>query len=296
MIVSRFRGLARLRVDPFILALLTTVGIATLLPAEGSAAPVFGDASVLAVGLLFFLYGARLSAEAMLSAARHWRLHVVVLASTFVLFPVLGLCTAVLMPTVLTPPLYVGVLFLCTLPSTVQSSIAFTSIAGGNVPAAICSASLSNLLGTLLTPALVGLLLTTHGSGFSGQSLRDIALQLLSPFLAGQLLRRWIGGWIQRHRKILGLVDRGSILLVVYTAFSAGVTAGIWHQLSLISLAALLVVALALLGVVLTVTALASRLPGRAPPVSTWPRELSWASSLWSLFWRAASSRPSRMS
>jgi solute carrier family 10 (sodium/bile acid cotransporter), member 7 len=264
--VFRIALLSRLRLDPFIMALLTTVGIATLLPARGGAVGVFDDLSMLAVGLLFFLYGTRLSADAMLTAVRHWRLHAVVLVSTFVLFPLLGLAASALTPTVLTPSLYAGVLFLCTLPSTVQSSIAFTSIAGGNVPAAICSASLSNLIGTLLTPLLVGLLLTTNGAGFSARSLRDIALQLLLPFLVGQVLRRWIGTWVQRHRKVLGLVDRGSILLVVYTAFSAGVVAGIWHQLSAVSLATLLAVTTVLLAAVLTATTLAARYLGFDTP------------------------------
>lgn len=262
MIVSRIPLLARLRIDPFIAALLTTIVIATALPARGSGAVAFGHLAVLAVALLFFLYGARLSPDAMLTAVRHWRLHVVVFLSTFALFPLLGLLAGALVPTVLTPSLYVGVVYLCTLPSTVQSSIAFTSIARGNVPAAICSASLSNLAGTLLTPLMAGALLTSHGIGFSAQSIWDIVLQLLVPFLLGQLLRRWIGGWVQRHRGVLSVVDRGSIVLVVYTAFSAGVVAGIWHQLSLVNLVALLAVALVLLAVVLAVTTTAGRLLG----------------------------------
>lgn len=260
--MSRIPVLARLRIDPFILTLLVTVALATLLPARGGGAVAFSHLSVLAVALLFFLYGARLSPEAMLTAVRHWRLHLVVFLSTFVLFPLLGLLAGTLVPTVLTPPLYVGVVYLCTLPSTVQSSIAFTSIARGNVPAAICSASLSNLVGTLLTPLMAGALLTAHGVGLSAQSIWDIVLQLLLPFLLGQLARRGIGEWVQRHRKVLSLVDRGSIVLVVYTAFSAGVVAGIWHQLSLTNLAALLAVSLVLLAVVLAVTTMTARLLG----------------------------------
>jgi solute carrier family 10 (sodium/bile acid cotransporter), member 7 len=262
VIVSRIPVLARLRVDPFVLLLLVTVALATVLPVRGNGAVAFGHLSVLAVALLFFLYGARLSADTMLTAVRHWRLHVVVVLSTFVLFPLLGLFAGALVPTVLTPSLYIGVVYLCTLPSTVQSSIAFTSIAGGNVPAAICSASLSNLIGTLLTPLMAGALLTAHGAGFSARSIGDIVLQLLVPFLLGQLARRWIGGWVHRHRSVLSLVDRGSIVLVVYTAFSAGVVAGIWHQLSPANLGALLAVSLVLLAIVLVVTTVTGRLLG----------------------------------
>jgi sodium/bile acid cotransporter 7 len=210
--LSRTSPFARPQIDPYILAILVTVGVASLLPARGMGAVVFGHATTIAVGLLFFLYGARLSPQAALAGVRHWRLHLVVLLSTFALFPVLGLATRLLVPTVLTPALQVGVVFLCVLPSTVQSSIAFTSIARGNVAAAICAASFSNLIGILLTPLLVAVLLSSNGGGFSANSVRDIVLQLLAPFGLGQLMRRWVGGWVERNKKHLSLVDRGSIL------------------------------------------------------------------------------------
>lgn len=211
-----------LPVDAYILALAATVALAALLPARGTAADVAGAASTGAVSLLFFLYGARLSTAEALDGLKHWRLHLTVLACTFVLFPLLGLASAGLVPYVLTPELQAGFLFLCLVPSTIQSSIAFTSIARGNVPAAICAGSFSSLAGILLTPLLAALLLGSTGGGFSADSLLKIVLQLLVPFLAGQLLRRWVGGFLTRHKKVLGLVDRGSILLVVYTAFSEG--------------------------------------------------------------------------
>lgn len=243
--------LSRLRIDPFILSMLAVVGIACLLPARGQGAEIASIVSEIGVGALFFLYGARLSTSEALAGLRHWRLHVVILLATFVVFPLLGLATKLLVPVVLTPTLAAGVIFLCTLPSTVQSSIAFTSIARGNVAAAICSASFSSLIGIILTPLLVGLLLDTTGSGFSLHSISSITLQLLVPFVAGQVARRWIGGWIAAHRKVLGRADRGTILIVVYTAFSEGVVAGIWHQVSWLSLVGLLVVNVLLFLVVL---------------------------------------------
>jgi sodium/bile acid cotransporter 7 len=252
--MARPTVLDRLRLDPFIIGILATVAIASLLPARGAAAGVASTSTTVAVGLLFFLYGVRLSPAEALDGLKHWRLHATVLASTFVLFPLLGLAARVLVPTVLTPSLYVGVLFLCTLPSTVQSSIAFTSIAKGNVPAAICSASLSSLLGVFVTPLLVALLVTTGGGVLSPKSVLDIALQLLAPFLLGQLSRRWIATWVHTHKKLLSVVDRGSILVVVYTAFSEGVVAGIWHQLPLGRLGALVGVDIVLLALALTIT------------------------------------------
>ena len=241
-------------IDPYILLLLGTVGLAALLPARGTAADVASGASTAAIAFLFFLYGARLSTREALDGLRHWRLHVTVLACTFIVFPALGLASRALVPVLLTQPLYQGLLFLTLVPSTIQSSIAFTSIARGNVPAAICAGSFSSLVGIVVTPLLAAGLLGGSGGGFSADSLVKIVLQLLVPFVAGQLLRPWIGDFVARHKKVLGYVDRGSILLVVYTAFSAGMVQGIWHRVSPARLGALLGVEAVLLAVMLLLT------------------------------------------
>lgn len=249
-----------LPIDPYIAVLVATVGLAALLPARGAAATGVGWASSVAIGLLFFLYGARLSTREALAGLSHWKLHLTVVLSTFVLFPLLGLAARGLVPYVLTPQLYAGLLYLCVLPSTIQSSIAFTSIARGNVSAAICAGTYSSLIGMVVTPLLVALLMGTgSGGGLSAAGLLDIVLQLMVPFAAGQLLRRWIGGFIARHKRILGLVDRGSILLVVYTAFSEAVNEGLWHHLSLGSLAGLFLVNALLLAAALGLTTFASK-------------------------------------
>ncbi|MGW7254441.1 bile acid:sodium symporter family protein [Streptomyces sp. NPDC054834] len=241
-------------IDPYILLLLGTVGLAALLPARGTAADVASGASTAAIAFLFFLYGARLSTREAVDGLKHWRLHVTVLACTFVVFPLLGLAARGLVPVLLTQPLYQGLLFLTLVPSTIQSSIAFTSIARGNVPAAICAGSFSSLVGIVLTPLLAAGLLGSAGGGFSADSLAKIVLQLLVPFLAGQVLRPRVGDFVARHKKVLGLVDRGSILLVVYTAFSEGMVRGIWHQVSAVRLAGLLAVEAVLLAVMLALT------------------------------------------
>ncbi|MEJ8280710.1 bile acid:sodium symporter family protein [Pseudonocardia spirodelae] len=251
----------RVRPDPFLVLLLLTVGVASLVPARGAAVGVVDGAVTAAIALLFFLYGARLSTGEALGGLRNWRLHSTVLAATFVVFPLLGLTALLLPEPVLPRPLAVGVVFLCCLPSTVQSSIAFTGIARGNVPAAIVAASVSNVLGVFLTPVLAALLLATDG-GVDASGFGDIALRLLVPFLAGQAARPLIGGFVARHRTRLALVDRGSILLVVYAAFSEGVVAGIWGRLTPLSLLVLLGVCVLLLAVVLAVTALGARALG----------------------------------
>ncbi|OQD53544.1 bile acid:sodium symporter [Streptomyces phaeoluteigriseus] len=251
--MKRLRWPSWMPIDPYILLLLGTVGLAALLPARGTAADVASGASTAAIAFLFFLYGARLSTREAVDGLRHWRLHATVLACTFVIFPLLGMATRGLVPVILTDPLHQGLLFLTLVPSTIQSSIAFTSIARGNVPAAICAGSFSSLVGIVVTPLLAAALLGSSG-GFSADSVVEIVLQLLVPFLAGQLLRRWIGGFVTRHRKVLGYVDRGSILLVVYTAFGEGMVQGIWHQVSPARLAGLLAVEAVLLAVMLALT------------------------------------------
>jgi sodium/bile acid cotransporter 7 len=253
------RWLNRLHIDPYLVAIVGMVALATAFPSRGETAIGFSRASMAAVGLLFFLHGARLSREAVWRGLSHWRLQFLILAGTFVLFPLLGLAARGLVPGVLSPDLYLGLLFLCTLPSTVQSSVAFTSIARGNVPAAVCAASASSLLGLLITPLLVGLLMHSRGGVSLGGGVMGIVLQLFTPFLAGQLAQRWIGAWLGRHERITGLVDRGSILLIVYTAFSESVANGIWRQIDLRGLLAVGLADFVLLALVLTIMTFASR-------------------------------------
>ncbi len=246
--------------DRFTLMLVGVVIAASLFPCEGAAATVFGGITSVAIGLLFFMHGAKLSREDIKAGVTHWRLHLLVFTCTFGMFPVLGIALRPVLEPLVTPELYVGILFLCALPATVQSAIAFTAMARGNVPAAVCSASASSLIGIFLTPVLVGLLLAHHGAGGSVlDAMRAIVLQLLVPFVAGQIARRWIGGWVAAHRASLGWIDRSSILLVVYTAFSEAVIEGLWRQMPLRSLLGLVVACSVLLAFALFITTFAAR-------------------------------------
>lgn len=256
------------KIDPFLLWLVGTVIAASIIPARGAGATVFGILADIAITLLFFFHGAKLSREAVLAGIGNWRLHLLVLLSTYALFPLLGLIVARFSGGLLDPLLANGVLFLTLLPSTVQSSIAFTAMAGGNVAAAVCSASLSNLIGIIVTPLLVTFTMdgsgamgaSGHGSAAGLDSVRSIATQLLLPFLVGHFLRPVIGRWIDQHKAILQPIDRSSILLVVYSAFSAAVVNGIWHKVGLYDLAVLLAASALILALVMGANALAARL------------------------------------
>lgn len=251
--------LARLKPDWYIILIVSMVVLASLLPARGAAAPAFGMATKIAIGTVFFLHGAKLSREAVIRGVTHWRLHLLVLAATFVLFPILCLGLAALPGWITPAALAPGMIFLGCLPSTIQSSIGFTAIARGNVAATVASATASNLLGIALTPLLAALLMHTQGGGLSLHSLQSIIVQLLVPFVAGQVLRQWIGGWVAKQGKLLSYVDRGSILLVVYSAFSEAVVGGIWSKVSALDLFRLLILCAVLLGLVLLATVTAAR-------------------------------------
>ncbi|MBU1357955.1 MAG: bile acid:sodium symporter [Gammaproteobacteria bacterium] len=241
--------------DNFTIALVVVVVLASVWPATGSAGHYFELLTTVAIGVLFFLHGAKLSREAIIGGITHWRLQLLVFGCTFVMFPILGFVLRPILTPLVTPQLYTGVLYLCVLPATVQSAIAFTSIGRGNVAAAVCSASASTLLGVFITPLLVNLMvLPQGGAGSSFDAIGRILLQLMLPFAVGHLLRPWIGAWVKRRASVLSLVDRGSILLVVYTAFSAAVIEGLWRQVPVSALAGLVLVCMVLLAIALTLT------------------------------------------
>ncbi len=249
--------------DTFTLLLVATVILASLLPIHGEAADWFGIATNVAIALLFFLHGARLSTDVVIAGFLHWRLQTFILLTTFVLFPALGLLLGLLSPSLIPTPLYLGLLYVCVLPSTVQSSIAFTSIAGGNVPAAICAASASNILGMVITPLLVAVLFTAGGhTDISFDMIWKILMQLFLPFVAGQLLQPFIGNWVRSHKSILTPFDRGSILMVVYLSFSNAVIEGIWRTVDPADLLLIVGLDIGLLVIVLLATGFGARLLG----------------------------------
>lgn len=244
--------LPRLPIDPFLLAIIVAAVVGTFLPVTGMGVEVLDWITTFAIALLFFLYGARLSPQETLAGLKHWRLHVTILSFTYLAFPLLGLLVAVVASNWLSPALVTGLVYLTVVPSTVQSSIAFTGIARGNVAGAVVSASASNILGVFLTPALCWLLLSGTIE-FTPQAIIDILLQLLLPFVLGQLSRRWTATWVKAHPQ-LKLVDRGSIVLVVYAAFAAGRRENMWQQTTLAEIGILVAICLVILAVMLVLS------------------------------------------
>ncbi|HPU13798.1 MAG TPA: bile acid:sodium symporter family protein [Aeromicrobium sp.] len=247
-----------MRIDPFLVLLLSFAGMGIVLPAQGTASEVVGVLVQIGIAMLFFLYGARLSTAEVRNGATAWRAHLLIVSITFGLFPLLGLSLHLFSPAAISPALLAALLFLCTVPSTVQSSVAFTGIAGGDGAVAVVAASLSSLLGVFLTPLLVAALIGSHAA-ITATAIGRIVLLLLLPFALGQLSRRWLAGWVNDHRSTLLRFDRSTVLLVVYAGFSKGTNAGVWSQLRWLDAAVVIVSVAALLAISSAYCLLASK-------------------------------------
>jgi solute carrier family 10 (sodium/bile acid cotransporter), member 7 len=234
--------------DPFILILAAVIALASLLPAQGRGLEIAGIISNAAIFSLFFFHGLRLAHEAVWAGLKHWRLQLAVLAFGFAFIPLAGLSLSQLMPHFLSPGLWLGILFLCALPSTVQAAIASSSMAGGNVAASVIAAALSNISGVILTPLIFAALAHASGGSFNVAAITKIATLLLVPFLLGQIGRFWLAAWAERNRIWIGRLDRLTIVITVYVAFSAAVNEGLWGLLSIADLVRLLGLVLLLLG------------------------------------------------
>ena len=261
-------ALKKFGIDAYLIMLLGVVVLACILPARGSFAEFVGQAAYYAVALLFFVYGAKLKSEAVIAGFANWPLQLSILGLTYVVFPLIALALAFAGREFITEELAIGLIYIGILPSTVQSSIAFTALAKGNVAASVCAAAVSNLLGVVLTPLLATLILQAGDGGLNTAAVINIAIQIVLPFGLGQLCRPLIGEWINRHKMISLVVDRGSILLIVYAAFSAGMVAGVWTQVGLSQLAAIMVLVCLMLAIVLALSAWFGRAVGFEDPDS----------------------------
>ena len=250
--------------DVFTTGILIALLLGIIVPCHGQGAAFFDWLTNAAIVLLFFLYGVKLSRRSVVEGLLNWRLQSMVFAFTFVFFPVvIPLLRPVFEPLV-GGALFMGLVYVACLPSTVQSSIAFTSVAGGNVPAAVCSASVSSLLGVFLTPFLVSLLFSTDASGaqVGVDTVLKICYQILLPFIAGQLSQPLLRKWVLGHKTLIGWNDRSTIWLVVYTAFSNATSGGYWEKLQAIQLGGLVVCCLIILIITFAATWYSSKLLG----------------------------------
>lgn len=253
------------KADRFTTGIILSVILGLVVPCSGVVAEGFGILTNAAIVLLFYLYGVKLSRESVIAGLLNWRLQSMVFFFTFIFFPIVIPLLQPLFEPLVGTALYMGLIYVACLPSTVQSSIAFTSVAGGNVPAAVCSASVSSLLGVFLTPMLVGFLFS-HSGASSAQvgvdTILKICYQILLPFILGQLSQRWLRQWVLEHKTLIGWNDQTTIWLVIYTSFSSATVCGYWAQLAPMHLMGLIFVCSVILGFTYATTYLSSKLLG----------------------------------
>lgn len=245
--------------------MLGAVSVALLVPQVGrSDGPLhLGTMTGFGVALVFLLHGANLAPDRLLAGVRNWRLHLFVQLCTYALFPLIGLAIAVTLDGHVAAPLITGVFFLCVLPSTISSSVAFTAMAGGNVAAAVFNATLSNFIGILVTPLLISQWLHASGGGLPiGKAILGISLQLLLPFVLGQLLRPHLHAFLVRHKAAVHRLDRGVIVLIVFSSFSDSAAAGLWSGSGWWIVLQALGLSMAILAGVLSLTRLVARRMG----------------------------------
>lgn len=243
--------------DSFLIGMVSAVILASFFPWVGKSggllhADVLADYGIAAV---FFLHGMGIPTEKLRAGLVRWRLHLLVQSFTFLIFPLLGLLLYFSVGHWLPPYLMLGFFYLCALPSTISSSVAMTGAARGNVPAAVFNATLSSLIGIVLTPVIISLVATTTGATLSlREAIIDIGTLLLLPFVLGQILHQWLGAWFARYKPYTNGFDKAVILLLVFSSFCDSVAAGLWRDYGIGVLLATLALAALLLATALTLT------------------------------------------
>lgn len=248
--------------DRFVLLMVAAVMLALIVPQLGVAdGPLkLGLVTSLGIALVFFLHGANLEPQKLVMGLKNWRVHLLIQTTTFVVFPILGLLLYFGLKAVMPDFLLLGFFFLAALPSTVSSSVAMTALAKGNVPIAVFNATLSGLLGMIITPALMSVVTATGESNFSiMNAMIDIAITLLLPFILGQAARPLIKSILTKYKPIISKVDRTVILLIVFSSFAESTAAGVWSQFSILQFTVTVSLVLVFLGMAFLYTMLASK-------------------------------------
>lgn len=227
------------KVDWFLVGMLAATFLAWLFPQPGADGGWLHPELLTKAGvaLIFFLHGLALPFSALKAGSLRWPLHLLVQVCTFLVFPLIGVASLCLLGDRVSPELRLGWFYLCALPSTVSSSVAMTAAARGNVAAAVFNATLSSLLGVVLTPFWMALVMRTSGEAFPlGPVILDLLRWLVLPLALGQLLRPLLGAWAAAHKPLINRLDRGTILLLVYTSFCDSFVEGVWSRQSAVTL------------------------------------------------------------
>ncbi len=242
--------------DSFMLGIIGAMALSTVTaPWGASSGPLgLGRLASLGIALVFFLHGVKVSRERLHAGSRNLRLHLLIQSATYLWFPAVGFAAFWLLSHWVPAPLALGFFYVCALPSTIASAVTMVGIAGGNVAAAVFNATLSGLIGIVLTPTLVGLVASSSGIQLPYlAAMQNLAVQVLLPFALGHALQRWFLPQVNAWPRLVRWLDRGAIVLVIYVAFCDAVQADAlrqasWQALLLVFVATGLVLAGALSG------------------------------------------------
>lgn len=228
-----------MKIDKFVLAIIVIVLLAYLFPqlgAKDSKIPLDLIGSI-GVALIFFFYGLKLHPDKIKSGLKNWKLHVLVQLSTFLLFPILVLVSKPFISSENQEIIWLAFLFLAALPSTVSSSVVMVSMANGNIPAAIFNASISGLIGIVITPLWMGLFLQQDKTDFDlGAIYIKLITEILLPVILGLSLQRFFGKYASKYNKQLTLFDKSIIVLIIYKSFAESFESNVFSAVKILDL------------------------------------------------------------
>ncbi|WP_261817718.1 bile acid:sodium symporter family protein [Vibrio gallicus] len=225
----------KLKQEWFLVGMVAAMALAIVTPDWGKSEGILhlDTITVFGIALVFFLHGLGLSPKAIVEGVSNWKLHLFVQCATFVVYPMLWVIFGHGFLSFMPAALAFGFCYLFVLPSTISSSVAMTAIGKGNLPGAIFNASLSSIIGVVITPLLVQFFMGMEGAELNlVESVLSIAKMLLLPMVLGQLMRPLLFEWAQRHKAVVGKLDKYVILLIVYSAFCDSIEHGIWRDFS----------------------------------------------------------------
>ncbi len=204
----------------FAVGLIVSVALSLWWPGPGNRIAAGGTTAAWAVAVVFLCSGLSLPDGALRRGLQSGRLHALIQCFIFAVTPAFFFATSGW----LDPGLRTGVLALGCLPTTITSCVIFTQRGGGNMPAALFNAVISNLCGVFVAPVLLSLMLQASGQGLASSDLwrvfRDLALQVLLPFAIGRGLHALSRGRASRHTALFSAVNSWSILFILYLTFA----------------------------------------------------------------------------
>ena len=221
------------RIDPLARLLVVAILLASLLPVTGGGRDVAQAIANAAVFLLFLLNGLRLPRAEVLRGIGNVRFLLPLVAWCFGAMALAGWGLSLALADWLPPLVALGFLYLGTLPSTVQSATAYSSLAGGNIACSVVAAALLNILGVFVTAPLFSLMAGSEAAALDLAALEKVALILLLPFVIGQVAQNHFGHLVREHRVLATWMDRAAIGIAVYVAFSGAVEEGLWQRVAL---------------------------------------------------------------